>query len=110
MAFIRKKTKVYPWPVQISKPSETKAGEFDITEFTGKFIRLSRSELDSFESATEFEALKKVLVGWKDVNEEDGTSIEFTDKALEEFSEDIDFVAGVLDAFKKFYANAQVKN
>ena len=32
------------------------------------------------------------------------------DSNLKEFAEDIDFVAGVLDAFKKFYANAQVGN
>ena len=110
MAFVRKKTKVYPWPVEIKTPSETKIGEFETTSFTGKFIRLSRSELDSFESASEYEALKKVLVGWIDVNEEDGTPLEFSDKVLKEFSEDIDFVAGVLDAFKKFYANAQMGN
>ena len=110
MAFVRKKTKVYSWPVEISKPSETKVGEFDKTSFTGKFIRLSRKELDEFESATEFEALKKVLVGWIDINEEDGTPVEFNDKTLKYFAEDIDFVAGVLDAFKKFYANAQMGN
>ena len=110
MAFVRKKTKVYPWPVEIRTPSETKIGEFETTTFTGKFIRLSRSELDSFESASEYEAVKKVLVGWIDVNEEDGTPIEFSDKVLKEFAEDIDFVAGVLDAFKKFYSNAQVVN
>ena len=110
MAFVRKKTKVYSWPVEISKPSETKVGEFDKTSFTGKFIRLSRKELDEFESATEFEALKKVLVGWIDINEEDGTPVEFNDKTLKEFAEDIDFVAGVLDAFKNFYANAQMGN
>ena len=110
MAFVRKKTKVYPWPVEVKTPSETEIGEFDITSFTAKFVRLSRKELDSFESATEFEALKKVLVGWDDVNEEDGTPVEFSDKALKEFAEDIDFVAGVLEAFKKFYANAQMGN
>tara|TARA_A100001391_G_scaffold40963_1_gene23263 strand:- start:204 stop:536 length:333 start_codon:yes stop_codon:yes gene_type:complete len=110
MAFVRKKTKVYSWPVEVKTPSETEVGEFDTTSFTGKFVRLSRKELDSFESATEFDALKKVLVGWKDVNEEDGTPIEFSDKALKEFAEDIDFVAGVLEAFKKFYANAQMGN
>ena len=110
MAFVRKKTKVYPWPVEIKTPSETKIGEFDTTSFTGKFIRLSRSELDGFESASEYDALKKVLVGWIDVNEEDGTAIEFNDKTLKEFAEDIDFVAGVLDAFNKFYSNAQMGN
>ena len=110
MAFVRKKTKVYPWPVEIQRPSETKAGDFETSSFTGKFIRLSRKELDTFDSATEFEALKKVLVGWEDISEEDGTPIEFSDKVLKEFSEDIDFVAGVLEAFKKFYSNAQSGN
>ena len=49
MAFVRKKTKVYPWPVQVKTPSETNIGEFDTSEFIGKFKRLSRSELNSFE-------------------------------------------------------------
>ena len=110
MAFVRKKTKVYSWPVEVQTPSEEKVGEFETTIFTGKFVRLSRKELDSFESASEFEALKKVLVGWEDVNEEDGTPIQFCEKVLKEFAEDIDFVAGVLEAFKKFYANAQSGN
>ena len=110
MAFVRKKTKVYPWTVEISQPSETKVGEFETNEFICKFIRLSRSELNDFESATEFDALKKVLVGWSDVNEEDGTPLEFSDKVLKEFSEDVDFVKGVLDAFKAFYGNAQSGN
>ena len=78
MAFVRKKTKVYPWPVEIQRPSETKAGDFETSSFTGKFIRLSRKELDTFDSATEFEALKKVLVGWEDISEEDGTPIELS--------------------------------
>ena len=110
MAFVRKKTKVYPWPVEVKTPSETEVGEFDTTSSTGKFVRLSRKELDSFESASEFEALKKVLVGWEDVNEEDGTPIQFSEKVLKEFAEEIDFVAGVLEAFKKFYSNAQMGN
>ena len=110
MAFVRKKTKVYSWPVEISKPSETKVGEFDKTTFTGKFIRLSRTELNNFNEETEFKALEKVLVGWEDLNEEDGTPIQFSKAELKSFAEDTDFVAGVLDAFKSFYANAQSGN
>ena len=110
MAFIRKKTKVYCWPVEVKPPSETNIGEFDTSEFIGKFKSLSRSELNSFEEDTEFKALEKVLVGWEDLTEEDGTPIKFSKAELKNFSEDTDFVAGVLDAFKKFYANAQVGN
>ena len=110
MAFVRKKTKVYPWPVEIKTPSETKIGEFETSEFVGKFKRLSRSELNSFDDETEFQALEKVLVGWEGLTEEDGTPIQFSKTVLKEFAEDTDFVAGVLDAFKKFYSNAQVGN
>ena len=110
MAFVRKKSKVYPWPVEVKRPSESVPGEFETTKFIGKFARLDRSSLDKFEDEDEFSALSKILVGWEDVNEEDGTTIEFNKTILKEFSEDVDFVKGVLDAFKAFYGNAQSGN
>ena len=110
MAFVRKKSKVYPWPVEVKRPSESVPGEFETTKFIGKFARLDRSSLDKFDNEDEFSALSKILVGWEDVNEEDGTAIEFNKTILKEFSEDDDFVKGVLDAFKAFYGNAQSGN
>ena len=110
MAFVRKKSKVYPWPVEVKRPSESVPGEFETTKFIGKFARLDRSSLDKFDNDDEFSALSKILVGWEDVNEEDGTAIEFNKTILKEFSEDVDFVKGVLEAFKAFYGNAQAKN
>jgi hypothetical protein len=110
MAFVRKKTKVYPWPVKIERPSESKPGEFEEFSFTGQFVRLSRTELDKFDDENEFSALQKILVGWEDIKEEDGTPIVFTKEVLKEFSEDVDFVKGVLNAFKAFYGNSQAKN
>ena len=110
MAFVRKKTKIYSWPVEVKRPSESVPGEFETTKFIGKFARLDRSSLDKFDNEDEFSALSKILVGWEDVNEEDGTAIEFNKTILKEFSEDVDFVKGVLDAFKAFYGNAQSGN
>ena len=110
MAFVRKKSKVYPWPIEVKRPSESVPGEFETTKFIGKFARLDRSSLDKFDNEDEFSALSKILVGWEDVNEEDGTAIEFNKTILKEFSEDVDFVKGVLDAFKAFYGNAQSGN
>ena len=110
MAFVRKKSKVYPWPVEVKRPSESVPGEFETTKFIGKFARLDRSSLDKFDNEDEFSALSKILVGWEDVNEEDGTAIEFNKTILKEFSDDVDFVKGVLDAFKAFYGNAQSGN
>ena len=64
----------------------------------------------SFSRSNNEKALEKVLVGWEDLTEEDGTPIQFSKAELKNFAEDTDFVAGVLDAFKKFYANSQVGN
>ena len=53
MAFIKKKLAVYPWPIEVSKPSESKPGEFESTTFTIKFIRLKTSELVKFDVESE---------------------------------------------------------
>ena len=57
MAFIRRKSKAYPWPVEIKRPSETNPGEFDTDRFTVQFKRLSRKELNDFDKIGEDKAL-----------------------------------------------------
>ena len=114
MAFIKKKLAVYPWPVEVSKPSQTNVGEFETTTFTVKFIRLKTSELVKFEEDAlglePVEMLKMIVAGWTDYSYEDGKDIPFSDKELEEIAEDPDMVAAISDGYKKFYGNAQVKN
>ena len=110
MAFIRRKSKAYPWPVEIKRPSETNPGEFETDKCTVKFKRLTKKELNAFTEAEEDKALEKIVVGWSDISEEDGTEIPFTKSNLKDFSEDIDFVAGVVEAFQKFYTTGKEGN
>jgi len=110
MSFIKKKVSAYPWPVEVKKPSETSPGEFDIHNFTIKFKRLKKSELVKFDAEQDFTALKKIIAGWDQIEDEEGKAIPFCDKELKIFSEDVDFVAGVVTAFSDFYQNAQGKN
>ena len=110
MAFIRRKSKAYPWPVEIKRPSETNPGEFEKDTCTVKFKRLTKKELNAFTEAEEDKALEKIVVGWSDISEEDGTEIPFTKATLKEFSEDVDFVAGVVEAFQKFYTTGKEGN
>ena len=44
MAFIRRKSKAYPWPVEIKRPSETNPGEFETDTCTVKFKRLTKKK------------------------------------------------------------------
>tara|TARA_R100000152_G_C6744171_1_gene167875 strand:+ start:660 stop:992 length:333 start_codon:yes stop_codon:yes gene_type:complete len=110
MSFVRKKISAYPWPVEIKKPSETTPGEFETSTFIIKFKRLKKTELVKFEAEQDYGALKKIIVGWSQIQDEDGKDIPFSDKELKAFSEDVDFVAGVVQAFSAFYQNAQEKN
>ena len=110
MSFIRKKISAYPWPVEIQKPSETKPGEFESSTFVPPFKRLKKSELTKFEAEQDFGALKKIIAGWSQIQDEDGKDIPFSEKELKAFSEDVDFVAGVVQAFGDFYRNANAKN
>ena len=110
MSFVRKKISAYPWPVEIKKPSETTPGEFESSTFIIKFKRLKKSELVKFDAEQDFTALKKIIAGWDQIEDEEGKDIPFTDKELKTFSEDVDWVAGVVNAFSDFYQNAQGKN
>tara|TARA_B100000212_G_C27256840_1_gene482683 strand:- start:411 stop:755 length:345 start_codon:yes stop_codon:yes gene_type:complete len=114
MAFIKKKLAVYPWPIEVSKPSESKPGEFESTTFTIKFIRLKTSELVKFDVESEeieaVEMLKKIVAGWIDYTDEDGKDIPFSDKELAEIAEDADMVQAISSGYTAFYANAQAKN
>ena len=110
MSFVRKKISAYPWPVEIKKPSETTPGEFESSTFIIKFKRLKKSELTKFEAEQDYGALLKIIVGWSQIQDEEGKDIPFSDKELKAFSEDVDFVAGVVQAFGDFYKNANAKN
>ena len=110
MSFIRKKISAYPWPVEVKKPSETTPGEFESSTFIIKFKRLKKSELVKFEAEQDYGALKKIIAGWSQIQDEDGKDIVFSDKELRAFSEDVDWVAGVVTAFADFYQNANAKN
>ena len=72
MSFIRKKVSAYPWPVEVRKPSEEVAGEFETHKFIVKFKRLSKKALNEFTEKEDLEALQKIVAGWSDIKDEDG--------------------------------------
>tara|TARA_B100000131_G_scaffold311626_1_gene344702 strand:+ start:491 stop:823 length:333 start_codon:yes stop_codon:yes gene_type:complete len=110
MSFIKKKVSAYPWPVEVRKPSEEVIGEFEIHKFTIRFKRLAKKELTEFQGKEDYEALKTIITGWSDIKDEEEKDIPFSQKNLKDFSEDVDFVQGVVAAFQKFYAMADEKN
>ena len=112
MALVKKKNRVYSWPVKVSKPSDDHFGEFEELEFIVKFYRLKTEELTKFDEVNDnpLKALKMIVKGWINYTDEDGKDIPYNDKELEELADDPDVVKGITDSYKDFYSNAQVKN
>ena len=111
MAFVRKKTKVYPWPVEISQPSETKVGEYDENAFIAVFNRL---DLNAYEKALtlndEFKMLKAMIIGWEDILDENGNAIEFSDVNLKDMQQDNYWLTSVVKAYTTSLTEDKLKN
>ena len=54
--------------------------------------------------------LKKVLVGWEGIEDEDGNAVPFSSKELELFSDDVDWLKAVLTAYTNTYAEGEAGN
>ena len=110
MAFVRKKVKTFKWPVEVKEPSETKPGKFDSHEFTAIFNRVARSVLEGVTESEGASLLKKVLVGWEGIKDEDGDEIKFSEAELDDFADDVDWLKAVLAAYTSTYGEAQAGN
>jgi hypothetical protein len=104
MPFIKKNINSYPWPVEVRRPSTDNPGEYETFEFIAIFKRLTKSQLSQFQTAKdELVAMQDILLGWKDITEEDGTPIPFNKANVKSFAEDVDFSNGLFAAYGKFY-------
>ena len=111
MAFVRKKNKHFKWPVVVREPSETNAGEYAENEFIAIFARLTRTEYAKLgETNDELESLKKILKGWEQLEEEDGTPVKYSTNNLKALLEDPFWTTAVLDSYGKALEESKLKN
>ena len=110
MAFVRKKVKTFKWPVQVQEPSDTKPGEFETSEFIAIFKREKMSKLEDSKDDSNIGLIRKVLVGWEGIVDEDGEEVPFSDEVLEEQADDADWIKAVLNTYAQTYAEAEAGN
>ena len=110
MAFVRKKVKTFKWPVEVSEPSTERPGEFDTCEFTAIFKRVKLSELEKMGDDGGLQLLKKVLVGWEGIEDESGNPIAFSNKELQDLSDNADWLKAVLAAYTATYTEGSSGN
>lgn len=84
MSFVIKKKDTFFWPVKIKSPVD--GGKFEEQTLNLEFKKLKISELNKMvvKKGADIEFCKMFIVGWKDVRDESGNELPFTDGYLEE--------------------------
>ncbi len=119
MAFVLKQSDTYTWPVAFDVPVD--GGRHERQTFDGEFKRLPQSkigplvaELQRLEDLNDLDRLSEiaaeVLVGWSGVNDDKGSEIPFSQKALEQVLEVPLLSVAVLKAYMDSIKGAKRKN
>lgn len=109
--FVLSKSATYSWPVKFDIPSS--GGKFEKVYFDAIFKRLQQSEikkaLDS-ESLTDADFAKRILVGWKGIQDESGEEIPFSESALDDLCEFAGAAKAITVAYIESITGAKAKN
>ena len=112
--FVIKQSDTYGWTVSVKYPIT--GNKYKTETFTGEFKRLPQSRIKEIMKQIENDQMgdkdlaKEVLVGWKDVSDENGNEIPFSEATLEKLL-DVQLVAGsIARAFIESISGAKIKN
>ena len=108
MAFVRKKVSTVKWPVKVEEPAD--GGTFDTSTFTAVFKRLPRSKFEKLADRGELDLLQAIMVGWEEIQDENGKAVAFTQVILKEFADDTHWIRAVISAYTEMYKGADLGN
>lgn len=104
--FIVKKEHEYEWPVDVKVPSDKLPGHYDVQRFFARFRALPTSEAQALREALDalpederraqaHDLLHRVMVGWREIQGEDGQPLPYSAEALDQACE-VPYVAVAL--------------
>jgi len=112
--FVLKQSDSYDWTVKVDFP--VSGDKYQTQSFKAEFNRLSQTRIEELQKQVEEEQIsgkdfvKEIVIGWKEVNDENGQPIEFSPAALEKLC-DIPIVArAIVKAFFASINGAKTKN
>jgi hypothetical protein len=108
MAFCLAVKEFYLHPVTVYMQDDK--GGFTSSKFTVKFRRVPLPEMDSLKALTGKELIQSVVIGWKDLVDEQGDDVEFTPEHLEQLISIGPAFSAVYDAFWESQIKAKAKN
>lgn len=108
MAFVRKKSSTFKWPVTVEFPVD--GGRFESESFDAIFKRIGRKEFQKLLDKGDIDLIEAVLEGWEGVKDESEQDIPFTKAALKEQLDDPCFTRGVIKSYLETLEGAKAKN
>jgi hypothetical protein len=108
MAFVRKKSSSFKWPVTVEFPVD--GGRFETESFDAVFKRIGRARFTELVDKGDFDLVEAVLEGWEGVKDEDGKDIPFTKASLEDMLDDPCFTKGLIKAYLESLEGGKAKN
>ncbi len=112
--YVIKKSDNYYWPISVDRP--VNAGTKDSFTFDALFRRLSQSELDAYAIKAEkfvirdIDIARDVLVGWKDVQNEQGEDMPFTTDTKEALLDQPMVASAIVNFYYESLAQGKRKN
>lgn len=108
MAFVRKKSSTFKWPVTVEFPVD--GGRFETESFDAVFKRVGRAEFTKLVDKGDTDLIEAVLEGWEGVKDESENDIPFTKAALKDQMDDPCFTKAVIKAYLETLEGAKAKN
>jgi hypothetical protein len=108
MAYVRKKPTSFKWPVIVKDPVD--GGDFEESTFTATFKRMGRAEFSGLADKGDAALIEKLLLGWSDINDEDGKPVPFTKENLKAQCDDGYWMRAVISAYSSTFDGARAGN
>jgi hypothetical protein len=108
MAFVRKKSSTFKWPVTVESPVD--GGRFENETFDAVFKRIGRSEFQKLIDKGDIELIEAVLQGWEGITDEAGKELPFTKATVKEQLDDPYFTRGIIAAYLASLEGSKAKN
>lgn len=101
---------VYQHTVTVQQPQPD--GGVRAMEFTAHFLLITQSDLDKIltPDVKDVDFLKRVMVGWEDIQTHDGKPLAFSDESLGLLSDIRYWTTAVVNAYLEFHRGEPVKN
>jgi len=110
MAFVLKKQDSYFWPVILKSPKD--GGGFEEQSIELQFKRLKAGDLKKLVEQKKDDTLicAEIIVGWKNVSNEKGDSIPFSETNLFEVLDCVGFSSQIVSQYLESISGAITKN